>query len=76
MGARLAGSKMAATLSVCFFCFFFRYLKLECSLLISTLSGYDVADASHVAIFSNLDGTCVSDNQVGTFCWLWRFKSS
>ena len=28
----------------------------------STLSGYGVADASHVAMFSNFGGTCVSDN--------------
>ena len=28
----------------------------------STLSGYGVADASHVAMFSNLGWTCVSDN--------------
>ena len=29
----------------------------------SILSGYDVADAeSHVAMFSNFGGTCVSDN--------------
>ena len=28
----------------------------------STLSGYVVADVSHVAMFSNFDGTCVSDN--------------
>ena len=27
----------------------------------STLSGYGVADASHVAMFSNFGGTCVSD---------------
>ena len=33
-----------------------------------TLSGDGVADASHVAMFSNFGGTCVSDNQVGTFC--------
>ena len=72
MEARLAGSKMAATLSGGFL----RYLKLECSLLISTLSSYGVADASHVAMFSNFDGTWVSDNQIGTFCWLWKFKSS
>ena len=39
------------------------------------VSGYCVADASHVAMFSNFGGTCISDNQVGTFCWLWRFKS-
>ena len=28
----------------------------------STLSGYGVADASHVAMFSNFGGTCVHDN--------------
>ena len=28
----------------------------------SILSGYGVADASHVAMFSNFGGTCVSDN--------------
>ena len=28
----------------------------------SILSSYGVADASHVAMFSNLGGTCVSDN--------------
>ena len=28
----------------------------------STLCGYDAADLSHVAIFSNFDSTCVSDN--------------
>ena len=28
----------------------------------STLNGYGVADSSHVAMFSNLGGTCVSDN--------------
>ena len=28
----------------------------------STLSGYGVADMSHVAMFSNFGGTCVSDN--------------
>ena len=28
----------------------------------STLSGYGVADVSHVAMFSNFGGTCVSDN--------------
>ena len=28
----------------------------------STLSGYGVADVSHVSMFSNLGGTCVSDN--------------
>ena len=28
----------------------------------STLSGYVVADASHVAMFSNFGGTYVSDN--------------
>ena len=28
----------------------------------STLSGYGVADASHVAMFSNFGGTCVSEN--------------
>ena len=28
----------------------------------STLSGYDVVDVSHVAMFSNFGGTCVSDN--------------
>ena len=27
-------------------------------------------------MFSNIYGTSVSDNQVGTFCWLWSFKSS
>ena len=29
---------------------------------ISTLNGYDVADASYVAVFSNFGGTCVSEN--------------
>ena len=72
MVARLAGSKMAATRSGGFL----RYLKLECSLQMSTLNSYGVAYASHVAMFSNFGGTCVNDNQVGTFCWLWRFKSS
>ena len=28
----------------------------------STLSGYGVADTSHVAMFSNFGGTCVYDN--------------
>ena len=28
----------------------------------SPFSGYGVADASHVAMFSNFGGTCVSDN--------------
>ena len=28
----------------------------------STFSGYAVADESHVAMFSNFGGTCVSDN--------------
>ena len=28
----------------------------------STLSGCGVADASHVAMFSNFGGTCVSEN--------------
>ena len=28
----------------------------------STFSGYGVADASHVVMFSNFGGTCVSDN--------------
>ena len=28
----------------------------------SIFSGYGVADASHVAMFSNFGGTCVSDN--------------
>ena len=41
---------------------FLRYFKLECSLPMSILSGYGVADASHVAMFSNFDGICVSDN--------------
>ena len=36
----------------------------------STLSGYGVADVSNVVMFSNFGGTCVSDNQVGTFYWL------
>ena len=27
------------------------------------LGGYGVADASHVAMFNNFDGTCVSDNR-------------
>ena len=38
--------------------------------------GFGVADESHVAMFSNFCSTYVSDNQVGTSCWLWRFKSS
>ena len=42
----------------------------------STLSGYCVPDGSHVTMFNNFVGTCVNDNLVGTFCWLWRFKSS
>ena len=28
----------------------------------STLSDYGVADVSHVAMFSNFNGNCVSDN--------------
>ena len=28
----------------------------------STLSGYGVADVSHIAMFSNFGSTCVSDN--------------
>ena len=28
----------------------------------STFSGYGVVDASHVAMFSNFGGTCVSEN--------------
>ena len=28
----------------------------------STLSGYGVADVSHVAMFSNFGGTCISDD--------------
>ena len=28
----------------------------------SILSGYGVADASHVAMFNHFDGICVSDN--------------
>ena len=55
---------------------FLRYLELECSLPMSTLWDYGVTDASHVAMFIDFGGTCVSDNQVGTFCWLWRFKPS
>ena len=58
MEVRLARGKMAATRSGGFL----RYFKLECSLPMSILSGYGVADASHVAIFSNFDGICVSDN--------------
>ena len=58
MGARLAGSKMTTTRSGGFL----RYLELECSLPMSILSGYGVADESHVAMFSNFDGICVSDN--------------
>ena len=68
MGARLAGSKKAATRSG-----FPRYFKLECSYSMSILGGYGVAGAGHVAMFSNFDGICVSDSlSLG----LWRFKSS
>ena len=41
---------------------FLRYYKPKCSLAISTTRGYDVAYVSHVAMLSNFDGTCVSDN--------------
>ena len=34
----------------------------ECSLPMSTISGYAVIDVSHVAVFSNFGGTYVSDN--------------
>ena len=43
---------------------------------LQSFSGYLAADASHVTMFSNFGSTCVSENQVGTFCWLWMFKSS
>ena len=46
---------MAATRMVLF-------SSLECSFPMSTTSGYGVTDVSHVAMFSNFDGTCVSDN--------------
>ena len=49
---------MAATRS----CGFLRYFKLECLHTMSVFSGYSVADVSHVPIFSNFDGFCVSDN--------------
>ena len=49
---------MAATRSDCFLWYF----KLECSHPMSILSGDGVADASHVDMFSNFDGICVSDN--------------
>ena len=35
---------------------------MGCSLPMSSLSGYGIADTSHVAMFSNFGGTCVSDN--------------
>ena len=57
MEARLAGSKMVATRNG-----FLSNFKQDCSLQMSTLSGYGVADASHVAMFSNFDGTSVSDD--------------
>ena len=55
MGAKLAGSKMATTKSGGFL----GYFKLECSHRMSILSGYGVAEASHVAMFSNFYGTYV-----------------
>ena len=58
MEARLVGGKMAATRSGGFL----RCFKLEFSLPMSILSGCGVTDASHVAMFSNFDGMCVSDN--------------
>ena len=39
-----------------------RYFKLECSLPVSILGDYGVADLSHVAMFSHFDCICVSDN--------------
>ena len=41
---------------------FLWYFKLECSLPISTTSGYGDVDVSHVAMFSNFGCTYVSDN--------------
>ena len=54
MEAKLAGGKMASAKNGSFL----RDFKLECSLPMS----YAVADVSHVAMFSNFDGTHVSDN--------------
>ena len=59
MEARLAGNKMAATRSGGFLRYF---IKLQCLLRMSIISGYGVADVSHVAMFSNFDGICISDN--------------
>ena len=58
MEAQLARGKMAATRSGGFL----RYFKLECSLPTSILSDYGVADVSYVAMFSNFDDICFSNN--------------
>ena len=34
----------------------------ECSLPLSTTSGYGVIDVSHVVMFSNFGGVCLNDN--------------
>ena len=58
LGARLAIRENAASKTGCFL----RYFKQECSLTMSINSVYSVVDVSDVAMFSNLDGTCVCDN--------------
>ena len=41
----------------------------------STTSGYDVVDVSHVAMFNNFGDTCVSDNlRLGPFAGYGRLN--